>query len=135
MGKNTMNNHFTACKSSVYDAFSAMKTYKLSHEKCIEYLSARVYQSNDYKRLSSTWQAHINGMIETLWEYQRQLYLEHGYFLNGKLWVSAIMNREPDWPGYEKFTADMKTAELAGEEPSGFWWKELNSKGGKVRYS
>lgn len=62
----TEYNRFLRVKAAANDVYSQVLAYQLTHTQQLEMMTASVYTTKDYKRLTPYWRGYIAGMVDSL---------------------------------------------------------------------
>lgn len=103
MGKMTEFNHWKQIKIITLDTFSSIQIYKCTHEKALQMIDERIYQSNHYVRLNQSSKMYMWGMIDMLFREIENHFTVYLYqWIDGKLYNSDELKQIKDftWKWY-----------------------------------
>lgn len=120
--QDTMYNHFVAVRRATYSVYRSVENGKMAFDKYLEIKRSRIFDHPSYKILTSSYQAHISGISEALFDMIYR-HMEWRHYYTNKV---GKVKFEKDWsklPLYIKKSGNFK---------SGHFWRGTDKPWGEL---
>lgn len=97
--------HCTTIEMCIHDAFSAMSTYRMTHERAMEWLNKQVYQRPEWRKMGAWKQTYCCGIIDECWHRWRHT-LTWCFKLGDEYVPAHEAEKHPSWPGWKELNGD-----------------------------